>query len=289
MEDYIVVNSIQRSCFHDGPGIRTTIFLHSCALKCPWCSNPESSVNNCQYIVNSSCHLIDDECPYKIECHGYNSTTELLSHNFNKCPIMAIEKVFDFYTNDKLKKEILKDRFLYSTDGGVTFSGGEPLIQSVSLISLMKSLKQEKINIAVETSLFVTADLLLKVIDYIDLFIVDLKILDSNKCLSYLQGNLEIYLHNIDEIFKRKKNVIFRIPLISPYVTNEDNLSLIYKFLQQFKPIKVEIFKGHNLAKEKYLKLGITYNTVETITDDEIKVISEKIELLGIDTEIIQF
>lgn len=289
MNDCLIVNSIQKSCFHDGPGIRTTIFLHSCLLRCPWCSNPESSFNEHKYIVNSNCRLLNDECFYKVKCNGHNSSNTVLENNFDICPVMAIEKLFDFYTLDNLYQVIMQDKFLYSDDGGVTFSGGEPLIQGKTLGKLLKMLKKEKINVAVETSLFVDKNILLSVTDNIDLFIVDLKVLDSKKCLNYLHGDLDVYLNNIEELFNQDKSVIFRIPLISPYVTDEDNLLLIYDFLKRFKPLKVEIFKGHNLAKEKYLKLGIKYNFVNTITDEEIKKIKDKIMMLGIDTEIISY
>ena len=178
---------------------------------------------------------------------------------------------------------------MYGECGGVTFSGGEPILQSASLLELFKRLKEKEINIAIETSLYTNKKYLEEIIDYVDLFIVDIKILDAIESKKIINGDLNNYLSNIDYIFTKNKKVIFRIPLIKPYITNEKNLHSIYGLLKKYKPIKVEIFKGHNLAKEKYAKLNLNYNKVNTIGDDEIENIKNKIKDLDIDVEIISF
>ena len=289
MEELLKVNSIQKVCFHDGPGISTTIFLNGCPLKCPWCANPETSSLVKQYVVNKECKMLNNKCQYKVDCIGKNSSLKCLEENYKKCPIKAIEKIYGLYTISELEKIILEDEFLYENDGGVTFSGGEPLVQSKSLAILMKRLKEKKINIAIESCMHVKKSFLEDVVDYIDLFIIDIKILNSEKVLDILKGKLKLFLDNIQYIFSKNKKAIFRIPLIKPYITNEENLRNIYEFLEKYKPNKVEIFKGHNLAKEKYNKLELNYEDVETISDEEINTIKEKIEQLGIQTDIIKF
>lgn len=282
------VNNIQKVCFHDGPGIRTTIFLNSCSLKCPWCANPETSHFMKKYYVNNNCNY-NGVCPYKINCKGKESDNELLEKNYDICPIEAIEKNITEYSISELEKIILEDKLIYGEDGGVTFSGGEPLLQSDILSILLKKLKDKKINIAVETCLYVNQENIEKIIDDVDLFIIDIKIIDKNESKNIINGNIEKYLENIEYIFKNNKKVIFRIPLIKPYITNENNLNNIYDLLKKYKPTKVEIFKGHNLAKEKYLKLGLKYNQVETISDKEIANIKDKINKLDINVEVISF
>lgn len=284
----INVNNIQKVCFHDGPGIRTTIFLNSCLLNCPWCANPETSHFKKIYYVNDNCKY-NGSCPYKINCKGKESSNELLDKNYNLCPVEAIEKNIKEYSVSELEEIILEDKFLYKEDGGVTFSGGEPLIQSNILSKLFKNLKKQNINIAVETCLYVKKENIEEIINYVDLFIIDIKILDEKESKKIINGNLETYLTNIDYIFKNNKKVIFRIPLIKPYITNENNLNKIYNLLEKYKPYKVEIFKGHNLAREKYLKLGLNYNEVKTISDDEIIKIKNKINNLDINIEVISF
>lgn len=291
MNNKLIVNSIQRSCFHDGPGIRTTVFLHSCSLKCPWCSNPECSMTNYRYVINNRCRKSNGKCIYNIDCPSTNNkeSNDDLKNFIDKCPVLAIENNFRIYSIDELKETLVQDKFLFDTDGGITFSGGEPLLQSYNLGALIRELKKEQINIAVETCLFVEQENLLSVVDDIDLFIVDLKILDAKECSKILGGDLKEFLNNIEILFAKKKDVIFRVPLIKPYITNKNNMSLIYKFLTRYKPLKVELLKGHNLAKEKYQKLGIEYKLVSTINETEINDILKEITRIGINATIIDF
>lgn len=281
------VSNIQRVCFHDGPGIRTTVFLNSCLLKCPWCANPETSKLVKKYIINNNCKK--DKCPFNIKCNGIKSNMKELENNYIKCPIGAIEKTQNLYSTNQLYELLVNDTFLYGSDGGVTFSGGEPLLQSKNLSKLMKKLVDSNINIVMETCLFANKTTLEEIIDYVDLFIVDIKILDKDKCLKVLGGELELFFENIKLIFSKEKKVIFRIPLIEPYITNKKNMEEIYDFLKLYKPLKVEIFKGHNLAREKYSKLGLKYDEVKPITNKEIEIIKNNIENLKIKTDIIKF
>lgn len=285
----IFVNNIQRICFHDGPGIRTTIFLNSCLLKCPWCANPETSFFKKIYYVNEKCELNNEKCAYGLNCNGKASNNRILEKNYLECPVEAICKNVHEYSVKELEKIILEDEFIYKDGGGVTFSGGEPLLQSKNLSKLCKNLKERKIHITIETCLYNNRKNLEEIINLIDLFIVDIKILEDKISKGIINGNLDNYLDNIDLLFKNNKKVIFRIPLIEPYITNEFNLNKIYEFLKKYKPIKVELFKGHNLAKEKYLRLGLSYKKVETIDDNKIKIIQDKIKQLKIDVEIMSF
>ena len=148
----LIVNNIQRVCFHDGPGIRTTVFLNSCLLRCPWCANPETSKFFRSYVVNNNC--TKEQCPYGVDCNGIKSLNDKLEMNYKKCPISAIEKIKTSYSIDHLYNILMEDSFLYKAEGGVTFSGGEPLLQSKNLSILMKKLVDSHVNIAIETCLF---------------------------------------------------------------------------------------------------------------------------------------
>ena len=205
------ISNIQHFSLHDGPGIRTTVFMKGCSLHCPWCANPECISPD-----------IDD--------------------NFGK-----------YISIGDLEHEILKDKHYYKTGGGVTFSGGEPILQIKKLEPLLKSLNSMKINICFETSLFVPKNLLDISIKYIDEFIVDIKILEPDKCKIILGGDINQYLNNIKLLDMDKTT--FRIP-VSDYILEESNVDLILDLLHEFKPKKLEIFKIHDLAKEKYLILN---------------------------------
>ena len=145
----MLITNIQRFSLHDGPGIRTTIFLKGCSLRCPWCANPENIK------------------PYP-EKYYKDGIEGIYGKN---------------YTYDEVYNEIIKDRAFYDENGGVTFSGGEALLYVNEILPLLEKLKKERITIAVETCLFIPTENLRRVIPYIDYFYVDMKILDKSRNL----------------------------------------------------------------------------------------------------------
>lgn len=221
----VIITDIQHFSLHDGPGIRTTVFLKGCSIKCPWCANPEC--------ISSQ---IDENFGKKISLNS-------------------------------LETEILKDKSYYKTGGGVTFSGGEPILQIEDLEPLLISLNKKNINVCFETALFVPENLLKIAIKYANEFIVDIKILDSKKCKNILGGNINQYLTNLYLLNMDKTT--FRIPL-SECVLDNDNVNLILELLSVFKPQKVEIFKIHDLAKRKYDILNQNHYFKE-VSDEDVE------------------
>lgn len=137
----MIITNIQRFSLHDGPGIRTTVFLKGCSIRCPWCSNPEN--------IN-----------HQIESYVKDGKEGFYGKE---------------YSVDQVLKEVLKDKIFYEDNGGVTFSGGEALLYAKELLPLMQQIKQNNISIAVESSLFVPSSYLEMVIPFVDYFYVDLK------------------------------------------------------------------------------------------------------------------
>ena len=176
--------NIQRFSLNDGPGIRTTVFLKGCNLRCPWCANPE----NIDYQLT----------PY-------------INENENGVFGQDIE-VLELY------EKIIKDKPFYElNNGGVTFSGGEPLLQIKALEPLLQKLKKEKINMCIETALQVPSELVEIAVNYIDEFIVDIKILDEDECKIVLNGNIDLYKKNLEILIQNAQIDIFRIPLVNEY------------------------------------------------------------------------
>ncbi|MCR5483512.1 MAG: radical SAM protein [Bacilli bacterium] len=246
MDNKIIISNIQHFSLSDGEGIRTTVFLKGCSLKCPWCANPEN--------INSYIEKYYDEENDEYGTFGYEIT---------------LSELYD---------DLIKDKVYYSNGGGVTFSGGEPLLWIDKLEPLLKKLKNEKINICFETSLYVSNKSVKKAIQYADYIITDLKILDNNLAKNVLKNDLNIYLENIDFLFDNydKKNILIRIPVSKEYVlTNKDKYR---EFLHKYRPNKVEIFKLHNLGEKKYRVLDRSITQFEDIQDNEIKEFKEYLD-----------
>lgn len=254
----IMVTNIQRFSLHDGPGIRTTVFLKGCSLSCPWCANPENISFKKEKYYDSDKNEHGE--------YGYEIST------------------------DNLYKELIKDKDFYDDNGGVTFSGGEPLMHFDYIEPLLKKLNEDNINICIETCLFAPLDVLKKAIKYIDYFIVDCKILDKDLCTSILGGNISLYLNNLDQLYKmvENKNIIIRIPLINGFTNNIDNISAIISLMKKYNPLKIEIFSGHTMASKKYASLSKEILNNVSISDKELDNIKKEFENNNLNVQIIR-
>lgn len=264
-----IVTNIQRFSLHDGPGIRTTIFLKGCSLQCPWCSNPENIQPRMEDFIKDGCKGI----------YGRYWTCEEIYDYVLK------DRLFYASSNRKHYK-ISSKKELDDLPGGVTFSGGEPLLQSLQLMPLFQQLKQEKIHMSVETCLFVSKDKLELAIKYIDLFYVDIKILDQDKCSRILHGNLNLYLNNLDILFGAGCPVIFRIPVIGSYTDDVLNQTEILHLLENYRPLKVELIKEHNLGNSKYKTLGREVPKYTGVDEVTMTNYLKQIERYGLPAEI---
>jgi len=214
----ITVTNIQRMCFDDGPGIRTTVFMKGCSIHCPWCSNPE----NISFVPE----------PYEKE---------------GIIGIYGKE-----YSSSELLEMLLKDQRFWEPDGGVTFSGGEALMQAEGLLDLLKELKSKGVHIAVETALFVPEDKVRMVLAYIDFFIVDVKLLNYDICMNVLGGNAGLYRKNVDIVYQSGKLKLFRVPCCPEYTFTDSNKTLLWEFLGQYPDVQVQLFAIHDLGSKKY-------------------------------------
>lgn len=251
-KEFLVTN-IQRMCFHDGPGVRTTVFFKGCNLHCPWCANPENI------------SMIEQEYAFDGGRGVYGIS----------------------YTQSELYQELIKDKVFYEPDGGVTFSGGEPLLHISETEELLRDLSREEVHIAVETALQVQYSNWESVIDYIDFFIIDVKILDEKLCSEVLGGNVSCFFECIEKIYPRKK-MLFRFPLNKKYTLSDKNLELVIEFLKKYSDVPVEIFATHSLGKQKYESLGLMCEEYEKISDDEIKDVEKRIKDVGCEVRIIR-
>lgn len=243
MDEHILITNIQRFSLHDGPGIRTTVFCKGCGLRCPWCANPENLEPQPESYVKDG----------KQGAYG------------------------QYMSCEELVREVLKDELFYrqhgqgegldALPGGVTYSGGEPLLQADRLEPALRSLREAGIHQCVETSLFVPAEKLELAMKYIDLFYVDIKILNAERCATVLHGDLERYLTNVRTLFAAGKPVVFRVPVIGGYTDSAENCKAVINLIKRYSPLKVELIKEHNLGQSKYISLGKTPLDLHTVTD----------------------
>lgn len=244
------VTNIQRGCVYDGPGVRTTVFLKGCTLRCPWCCNPESiSYDDEWFLDNDKCLLIKGRSSKYCElCERNNG-----SKSINECPFGVAIPTSDYYNIEELFDILIKDVSLYfSTNGGVTFSGGEPLLNAETLIPLLKMLFEKRIHVAFETTLLSPPHHLSSVSSYVNCFLVDLK----------LQPQLYLNNHKYIEVMKerlnhiRDKDIYFRMVYVDDMKNKKESVLYLLKMLNVDK---IDILLCHSLGKKKYEKLSMEF------------------------------
>lgn len=252
----IVATNIQRMCFHDGPGIRTTVFLKGCGIHCPWCANPE----NISFQIQSYCEK-------------------------NTGQICRYGKEFD---TEELLQILERDEGFWGSDGGVTFSGGEPLQQAFGLLGIWEALKAKKVHMAAETSLFVPEENVRAAMAYMDFLYVDVKLLEPEICLRVLGGKIDNYLENVQLLSENGKQIHFRIPCLEEYTLMPRNLDRVYAFLEKYKQYPVELFAVHNLGDYKYHSLKMEPGQFLPVAEGRLEKVCSEIRSLGVEAEIIR-
>lgn len=284
---------IKQFAVHDGPGVRTTVFFKDCPLNCWWCHNPEGiSLDNDIFYYETKCigcETCIDICPEDaIEMDGSISIDRERCTNCGlcakKCPSGALQNTMRIVTSEEVIDEIKKSVIFYdSSDGGVTFSGGEPLMQPEFLKELIVKCREEDIHITLDTSGYADPDTFESIIDDIDLFLYDLKIVDDDLHRKYTGTSNEMILENLKTLSKRGKEVIIRFPVIPGITDTEENLDDIVDFLFDLKHIKeIDVLPYHNV-EEKYNKLGKEYKLEESrsLNEESIQDIKNRFEKEG--------
>lgn len=236
-----IVFDIKRFAVHDGPGIRTTVFLKGCPLKCLWCHNPESMDMNPVHSVK------------KVQIDG-----QLYDHMEEVGVSTSVEKVMEVIKKDRI--------FMEESGGGVTISGGEPTMQPGFLLSLLQACREEGFHTAVDTCGFASRNTFLEILPFTDLFLFDLKHPNSEKHREVTGQPNEIILENLTLLLQHGKKVRVRIPVVPGINYNEADIALMIRLLKSMngRPDQVDLLPYHATAKHKYKRFGID-NTLEGI------------------------
>jgi len=271
---------IKRFAVHDGPGIRTAVFLKGCPLNCVWCHSPEGIDPKISLWHNTNtcilCGRCVESCPeHALEIAGIEHRSVTIDRNICKlsgecvsvCPTGSIEFTGESKSVSEIMEVILKDKLFYdNSGGGITITGGEPIFQPEFSLSILKNSKKSSIHTAIETSLFCEKKVLAMFTEYVDLFIVDMKIADSDQHIKYTGKNNEIIRDNFSYLAESGKEILVRIPLIPEITDTEKNLNDITEFVNSFKKeIHIEFLDYNTLAENNYKRLNIPFLLTDII------------------------
>lgn len=276
-----LVSKIQRFSLHDGDGVRTTVFLKGCNLRCLWCHNPETwdqllsiqtyfdskcigckkcfemCPNNAHKILNGK-HIIDRNLCQRCGICAQNCYAGAIVANGLK---MTCEEVFN---------EVLKDKEFYSvSNGGLTISGGEPLLQKDFVKELLLEAKKNNINTAIDTAGNIDFNNYEEINDYVDLFLFDIKSIDDAIHQKYTKVSNKKILENLIKLNKIAKKIYVRMPIMKNINDNEELIEKTAMFISDLDKVEhVDILPVHSLAADKYRSLDLDYD--EVINSEQI-------------------
>ncbi|MCR6514330.1 MAG: choline TMA-lyase-activating enzyme [Clostridium sp.] len=269
--------NIQKYNMYDGPGVRTIVFFRGCPLRCKWCANPEGMMVKNRVMFKKdlceNCLECVDVCPVKV--HKVNSVTGL--HEIDrevdcigcrKCEESCVKSAINIVGENKTISELLEiieeDRTFYEmSGGGVTLGGGEVLMQPEAALSLLMACKNVGINTAIETSGYTKKENILKIAEFTDLFLFDIKHINSDEHFKWTGVRNEQILENLKNLLQNKFNVQIRMPLLKGVNDSEEAITKAMEFLLPYKDYKnfkgIDLLPYHKMGVNKYNQLGIEY------------------------------
>jgi pyruvate formate lyase activating enzyme len=260
-----LIFDIRRFTVHDGPGIRTTVFFKGCPLNCWWCHNPESH-----------------------SCHPEESLKTL---NLDGKKFSLKEMIGQWMSVDAVMNELRMDRIFYSeSSGGVTFSGGEPLMQPEFLLELLKECKANSFHTTIDTSGYADQEIIEKIHPHTDLFLYDLKLMDDTDHIRYTGVSNKTILENLMYLISEGKQVVIRIPVIPGITNTKKNIREIKEFLSDTMKerkfdslVKISLLPYHSIAKNKYARFHIDNKTknLKDLTRESLIPLKKEFEAEG--------
>ena len=269
-----IIFKIKRFSVHDGPGIRTSVFLKGCPLNCIWCHSPEGISSDISIWYNTNLCIACSQCVKACPNNALELITESVPYikinrevcNVNGgcvkvCPTNAMQFTGLKTTVSEILNEIKKDTAFYQTSGGgVTITGGEPLFQPDFSAEILEKCKKMKIHTAIETSLFCERETIKRISEYVDLFIVDIKLYDPVQHIYFTGKSNKIIKENFRYIVKSGKEILVRIPLVNNVTDTDSNKNSILKFVHRINnKIPMEFLSYNPLTENNYKRLGIPF------------------------------
>jgi pyruvate formate lyase activating enzyme len=292
--------NIQRFSIHDGPGIRTTVFLKGCALKCFWCHNPES------LSPQNQLQFFPERCIGCLRCvrlcqsgattvdNGQMSFNRVLCARCGACvsECYSEARVMTGYelTVAETMKEIASDLSFYeASGGGVTLSGGEPLLQPDFVAEVLKASRKLRLHTAVDTSGFVSWSAFEKVLPHTSLFLFDIKTMNEAQHRSATGQSNEIILSNLQQLSQSGAEIFIRVPVIPGVNDSDEEFEAIGRYVRSLNGVKrLELMPFHGLAKGKYHSLGLNYRAenLEPLKEERLEELASIVRSFQIETQI---
>ncbi|PKN98876.1 MAG: glycyl-radical enzyme activating protein [Chloroflexi bacterium HGW-Chloroflexi-4] len=270
MSELGLIFDIKKYSINDGPGIRTTVFFQGCPLTCQWCHNPESQPNKPVLLYRANrcvlCGACAEVCPqHAITLNGSADTDRKSCKTCGSCAETCYNGARELSgcetSVEQVMSEVLRDTPFYEgSGGGVTFSGGEPLLQPRFLLELLCACRAHDLHTVVDTSGLATWEVIDSLRIYVDLFLFDLKMMDDKRHIEYTGVSNQLILNNLKKLAEAGSNITICIPLIPGINDDGDNLRASGEFIRSLPNItSVEIMGYHDLAAAKYEALGLAY------------------------------
>lgn len=269
---------IKRFAIHDGPGIRTTLFMKGCPLHCVWCHNPEGiSYEPTRLFTASKC----------IHCGAHEA------EGIEACPTLALQVAGKDWTLEEILNTVEKERqVMEESGGGVTLCGGEPLMHPEALAEVLDALGERGFHRTVDTTLYAAWEVVERMAERSELFMVDVKHMDSEVHREFTGVPNEVILDNIRRFaaMPQRPELWLRIPLIVGVNADEENIGRTASFIASLptRPEQVNILPYHDVGKAKHARMGTTYNpdniSMSVPTESQVAQVQEIFRKYGIDT-----
>ncbi len=288
-----LIFNIQKFSLQDGPGIRTTVFMKGCPLKCRWCSNPESikmfpeimfftdkcvKCGSCQKVcsreaiiqIDDTKRIDRDKCNLCMDC-------------VKVCPSDALQQVGRYISVEDVVNEVKKDALFYvNSGGGMTISGGEPLLQWGFIKEVFRACKEQGICTALDTTGHIIWHIIDEVLEYIDLALYDIKHMDAKMHKNGTGVTNELILANLPRVARKVKTWI-RVPVIPGYNDSESNMVALAHLASDLRVEKISLLPYHSWGEKKYDRLGLNYmlKDTEPLQEEKMQQLKKILESYG--------